>query len=311
MNVVPSSIAPSGQPDQNRFVTLPDGLKICYRTHGAPSGTPLLLIAGLGLQLISWPEALIEALVAAGHRVIAPDNRDAGRSSNMTTRPPDKMRQLLAWAPVDNYSLDDMADDMARLLHHLDVSSVHVVGMSMGGMIAQTLASRRPELVRSLTSIFSTTGARTVGQPAMSTILKMGRTPPRSSSEAVAGYIAIMRHIGDPTAPGIEAAWSGYALRAWERSGNRANASGMGRQIGAIQKSGDRTAQLRRIQAPTLVLHGDVDLMVNPTGGVATVAAIPGARLVTMPGMRHQIDALRSPELASHIVAHIREVPGA
>lgn len=292
---------------QDQFLELPDGLTICYRTYGSPSGRPLLLIAGLGLQLMSWPEPFVQALVSSGHWVIAPDNRDAGKSSHLKTRPPGKLRQVLAWAPADNYSLDDMADDMARLLQHLNVAAAHVVGMSMGGMIAQTLASRRPMRVLSLTSIFSTTGARNVGQPALSTMWRMGKSAPRTSDAAVDRYVALMKHVGDPTAPAIEAAWTDYALRAWARNGQRANASGMGRQIGAIQKAGDRTAQLRRIQAPTLVLHGDVDLLVHPSGGAATAAAIAGARLVTIAGMRHQIDGMRATALAGLIALHAKE----
>ncbi|WP_228876626.1 alpha/beta fold hydrolase [Paraburkholderia saeva] len=282
-------------------------MRLCYRAYGGASGTPLLLIAGLGLQLISWPEAFVQALVTAGYWVIAPDNRDVGKSFRVGTRPPGKLRQILRWPPPDSYSLDDMADDMTRLLQSLEIPAAHVIGMSMGGMIGQTLASRHAERVLTLTSIFSTTGAVDVGQPALSALLRQDRSESRTSSEATNRYVNIMRYVGDPQAPGIESEWSAYALRAWERNGNRANASGSGRQIGAILKSGDRTAQLRRIKAPTLVIHGDRDLLVHPSGGAATAAAIPGARLVTVPGLRHQIDSMRSPELAGLIVRHIKE----
>jgi len=296
----------------DRFIETTDEMNLCFRTYGDKKGIPVLLIAGLGLQLISWPHELIRALTSSGYFVIAADNRDAGRSSRAKTKPPGKLRQLFAIPPAENYSLEDMADDMVHLMRHLQADRVHVVGMSMGGMIAQILAYKYPEEVLSLTSIFSTTGNWRVGRPATSTIWHMSQvSAPCSSAEAVANYVSMMRHIGDPDSEGIQQAWSDYALQAWNRNGNRPNASGFARQIGAIQKSGDRSAQLRHIQAPTLVLHGDVDLMVDPSGGRATAAAIPGAHLVTIKGMRHQIDAARCPELAIFIVPHLERADAA
>ena len=292
--------------DDDRFAELPGGIRLCYRSYGPPEGEAILLIAGLGLQLTSWPRALVAALTGAGYRVIAPDNRDAGRSSSIRTRPPGKLQVLLKRPPAENYALEDMAEDMSRLLRVLGVKAAHVVGMSMGGMIGQALAATHPAQVLSLTSIFSTTGARNAGQTALSTVWRMGKPAPRTSAEAVELYVAMMRHVGDPGVPGIESVWSEYAASAWERNGNRANASGLLRQIAAIQKSGDRTAQLRRIQARTLVLHGDRDLMVNPSGGKACAAAIPGARHVTLQGMRHQLDDHRAPELAALVLSHLR-----
>jgi pimeloyl-ACP methyl ester carboxylesterase len=303
-----SAVAPDVDGNEDRFIHYPDGHSLCYRVQGPAQGETILLIAGLGLQLVYWPEVFIKALTSAGYQVITADNRDVGRSSRVRTKPPSKLRQLLAWAPADNYSLDDMADDMARLLQHLNLRAVHLVGMSMGGMIGQTLASRHPERVLSLTSIFSTTGNPAVGQPAPSTLWRIARgSAPQSSAEAVKRYTAMLSHIGDPQSPGTEAEWSRYVLQAWERSGQRSDASSVVRQIGAIQKSGDRTAQLRRIQAPTLVVHGDVDLMVDPSGGHATAAAIPNAKLVIVAGMRHQIDAVQTPELTKHILDLIKK----
>jgi pimeloyl-ACP methyl ester carboxylesterase len=129
---------------------------------------------------------------------------------------------------------------------------------------------------------------------------------PRTANEAVARYVKFLRHVGAPQAPGCEEAWRAYAREAWERSGGEFDATGIARQIGAIQKSGDRTEQLRRIRAPTLVIHGDVDLLVAPSGGRATVEAIPGARLVVVDGMRHDIDAIRAPQVARLVLSHIR-----
>ncbi|WP_018915145.1 alpha/beta fold hydrolase [Thiomonas sp. FB-6] len=296
----------STQPSEDRFAELPAGTRICWREAGAAQAQPLLLINGLAMQLISWPERLVEGLAAAGLRVIMPDNRDAGLSSAAASAPPGRLRQLLALAPPDNYALEDMADDMAGLLDHLGVGAAHVVGMSMGGMIAQCLAARHPARVLSLCSIFSTTGRRTVGQPAPSTILRMLRPVPRSAAEAVRQYVEFMHHIGNPAEPGAPQEWADYALRAWQRGGGRVNAEGTARQVAAIQKSGDRSAQLCRIRAPTLVLHGDRDLMVAPSGGRATAELIPGASLRILPGLAHQIVAARSPELVGLIVDNLR-----
>ena len=291
---------------EDRFAELPSGLRLCYRSYGAADGQAILLVAGLGLQLTSWPRAMVEAFTAAGYRVIAPDNRDVGRSSPIRTPPPGKLQLLLKRPPAENYDIDAMADDMAQLLRLLGVSAAHVVGMSMGGMIGQSLAARYPGQVLSLTSIFSTSGAAGVGQTAFSTLWRLGKPAPRTRAEAVESFVAMMRHVGDPGVPGVESAWSEYASGGWERAGNRANAAGIARQIAAIQKSGDRTAQLRRIQARTLVIHGDRDLMVNPSGGKACAEAIPNARLVTLQGLRHQLDDQRAAEIAALILSHAR-----
>jgi pimeloyl-ACP methyl ester carboxylesterase len=175
------------------------------------------------------------------------------------------------------------------LLDHLGVDRVHLVGMSMGGMIAQTLAARHPDRVATLTSIFSTTGHRRVGQPARSTIVRLMKRPARTVEESVQRHLAMLGHIGSASFPpddDLERAW---ATTVWERSGGRRSTEGVARQISAIQASADRTAELRRITAPTLVVHGDTDRMVHPSGGRATVAAIPGARHVEITGMGHHL----------------------
>lgn len=292
----------------DQFASLPTGIRLCFRTHGSARGEPLLLVAGLGLQLHSWPPELLQALVDAGFHVVTPDNRDAGRSTKVATRPPGRFEQMLARPPAENYSLDDMAEDMAGLLDHLGLDSAHVLGMSMGGMIAQQLAVRHAARVRTLVSVFSTTGSRQVGQPAATTLWKIAHARiPKSAHEAAAGYTDLMRHVGDPTVPGIERVWTDYALQAWERAGGRSDAAATARQIGAIQKSGDRTGQLRAIQVPTLVVHGDADLMVAPSGGRATALAVPGARLEVVRGMRHQIDVVQAPRLAALVAGHCLE----
>lgn len=308
MSAVPLAIA--GGAGEDRFCDLSHGIRICFRTWGRETDEPLLLLAGLGLHLTSWPKALVDALVQQGFYVVAFDNRDVGRSSRAPVPPPGKLRQLFRLPRADAYDLADMATDTVGLLEHLGLASAHLVGMSMGGMIAQTVAARHPARVRTLTSIFSTTGARSVGQPAFSTILRLSKRPALTSEEAVTNYLGICRHIAATGFPLDDAAVRAYALEAWERGDGRTAHQGAARQIGAIMKSGDRTAELRRITAPTLVIHGDTDLMVHPSGGRATADAIPGARHITIAGMGHYLADGVLEQLIGLTVDHARRPAG-
>lgn len=290
---------------EDEFENLSNGLRICYRRLGHPDSPAVILIAGLGLQLVSWPEALIHRLLSSGLQVICFDNRDVGLSSRLSTPSPSLWQQFRGKAPSGCYRLEDMADDTALLMDSLRLERAHLVGMSMGGMIAQTLAYRHPSRAGSLTSIFSTTGNRKVGQPAYSTYWHLARTKsPRTEAEAVKIHRALMNKIGDRTPPDIESQWRQYASLAWKRNGESANVGGRFRQIGAIMSSGDRTRELATIDTPTLVIHGDKDPMVHPTGGVATARAIPNARYEVIRGMRHQIDTHQSLTLADKIIRH-------
>lgn len=290
------------------FCDLPTGIRLCYAIDGPDEGRPLLLLAGLGLDLWSWDPGLVAALTDAGLRVIRVDNRDAGRSSQLNARPPGRYRRVFAKPTAEDYALEDMALDVVGLLDHLEIDEVDVVGMSMGGMIGQILAARYPGRVRTLVSIISTTGDRHVGQPARSTIAALMSAPAKNGDSYARGYLALEKHIASGpygTDPAYDAAW---AHTAWTRMSETAGfvpGAGFARQIGAINKSGDRTASLRTISAPTLVIHGDKDLLVNPTGGAATAAAIPGARLVTIPGLRHHLPASVTPELSRLIIDHV------
>ncbi|MGY1785078.1 alpha/beta fold hydrolase [Geodermatophilus sp. SYSU D00698] len=280
--------APARVAAEDRFADLPAGPRICHRVDGPDDGEPLVLVAGLGLDLTSWPQRMVDGFTGRGFRVVRMDNRDAGRSGRIATPPPGRARQLLARPRPDAYDLTDMAADTVGLLDALGLGRVHLVGMSMGGMIAQVVAARHPHRVASLTSIFSTTGSRRVGQPARSTILRLARAAPRSVEESVERHLAMLGHIGGPGFPpddDLERAW---AAALWERGGGDRSRE-VARQIGAIQASGDRTADLARITAPTLVVHGDVDRMVHPSGGRATAEAIAGARHVEIPGMGHHL----------------------
>jgi pimeloyl-ACP methyl ester carboxylesterase len=275
----------------DRFCRLSTGDRVCYRTSGDPAGQPLVLIAGLTLDLTSWPTTMIDGLVERGFYVIRFDNRDVGRSTWATTPPPGLLRQLLGRRRRDGYDLADMAADTIGLLDHLGVQRAHLVGMSMGGMIAQSVAARHPDRVSTLTSIFSTTGARRVGQPALSTRRLLARPAARTREQFIARHVGLMRHIAGRGFPLDEAAAVDYAAGAWERGPGPIAGSGVARQINAILKSGDRTAELGQVSAPTVVIHGDRDLIVHTSGGRATAAAIQDADHVTVAGMGHDIAA--------------------
>lgn len=288
------------------FCDVQTGVRLCYRTYGPDSGEPLLLIAGLSLQLTSWPVSLLDGLVQRGFRVIVFDNRDVGRSSRIAQQPPGFVRQLLRRPKPSAYDLEDMAADTIGLLDCLQVARAHVVGMSMGGMIGQIMATKHPHRTLSLTSIFSTTGARNVGQPALSSLLMLAKPPARTRDEMVQRYSQIMAHIGTQTYPVNDAARRAYAADAWDRGQQSRDHEGMARQLGAIYKSGDRTAQIQQIRVPTLVIHGDQDLMVAPSGGIATAAAIARAEMVTIRGMGHDIPDGVVPLLIDLIDGHAK-----
>ncbi|GGI08721.1 alpha/beta fold hydrolase [Egicoccus halophilus] len=302
----PDGRRPAGAEDEDRFVPLLGGLRLCYRVSGPADGVPLLLVAGLGQDLTSWPERLVSSLTGRGFRVVRFDNRDVGRSSTIDAPPPGRLQQLLARPRPGAYTLADLAADTVQLLDHLDVPAAHVVGMSMGGMIAQVLAARHPDRVATLTSIFSTTGHARVGQPARSTLLRLAQPAARDLEQHVARHLAMLRHIGSPTLAFDEPLERAAAAEAWRRSDGSDRAARVARQIGAIQASGDRTPELRRVTAPTLVIHGDTDPMVHPSGGHATAQAIPGARHVELDGMAHHI----APDVLDRLVDLVVEHTG-
>ena len=289
----------------DQLVDLPNGVRLCYRDEG--DGEPLLLVAGLGQDLTSWPEPLVRDLVDRGFRVIRHDNRDVGRSSRVDAPPPATWRQLLVRPRPDAYTLEDMAGDTVGLLDHLGVDRVHLVGMSMGGMIAQTVAADHPDRVRSLTSIFSTTGNTRVGQAAWSTKLRLVKPPAQTREDFVRRHLGLTAHLAGRGFPLDEAVETAYAEGVWDRSERPGSGAPVARQIQAIQASGDRTERLRRVTAPTLVVHGDRDLIVHPSGGRATAEAVAGARHVSIVGMGHHLAPGLLDRLADLITAHTRE----
>jgi pimeloyl-ACP methyl ester carboxylesterase len=285
------------------------GITLCYERLGDPSAPPLLLVMGLGQQLTAWPDPFCEALVARGFQVIRYDNRDIGHSTHARNRPPRLQQLITRRFEPDQYDLADLADDAVGLLDALELRPAHVVGVSMGGMIGQTLAARHPEYVRSLVSIMSSTGARNAGWTAPSTLRLVLGKPPRDRDAAIERALVMWRHIGSHGFPFDEESVRDRSGRAFDRDPRAA--AGVGRQMGAILKSGNRTAELGRITAPTLVVHGDRDRMVHPSGGRATAKAIPGARLVTIDGMGHDLPAGAFDRLVSLIADHAAQADGA
>ncbi|MCP9272865.1 alpha/beta fold hydrolase [Mycolicibacterium arenosum] len=282
------------------------GIDLCHDAFGDPADPALVLIAGLGQQKHTWPADLAATLATRGRRVIRFDNRDVGRSTHMDYPPPNPVAILRGGSHPRQYHLGDMARDTVGLLDALGYADADLVGISMGGMIAQTVAAHFPGRVRTLTSIMSTTGARRIGRPAPSTWLKMATArPPRSRAEAVENAVGMFRHIGSHGYPFDEAAVREKAGIAWDRD---PSAAGLARQLAGIFASGDRTSELTAIDVPTLVIHGDRDRMVNPTGGAATARAIPGARLHTITGMGHDLPVGAWTRILDLITEHIARI---
>nr|WP_225956403.1 alpha/beta hydrolase [Amycolatopsis lexingtonensis] len=276
---------------------------MAYERIGDAGAEPLVLVAGLGQQLHSWPDAFCAQLADRGFEVIRFDNRDAGRSTHPRFRPPSLPAMLAGRFPEQQYDLKDMAADTIGLFDALDLETAHIAGVSMGGMISQTVAALYPDRIRTLTSIMSTTGSRLLGRPAFSTLRMMGGKPPKSREEAVESAVRMFRHIGSHGFPFDEARVRELAGTGWDRD---PTAGGVGRQLAAIMKSGNRTALLRKITAPTLVIHGDRDRMVHPTGGGATARAIRGARRETVRGMGHDLPEGAWPTVLDLIDKHAR-----
>lgn len=290
----------------DQFVTLSSGTTICFRDHGDEADPAILLLAGLGEDLTFWG-SFVDSLVARGFRVLTMDNRDVGQSTFAATPPPGLWRQLAGRPRSDAYSLADMAADALGVLDHLGIAQVHLVGRSMGGMIAQTVAATEPQRVLSLTSLFSTTGASKVGRPALSTLRLLAAPPARTRTAAVRAHLRITAHVAGTAYPIDDAAEAAIAARGWDRSAGDL-AAGSARQIQAIQASGDRTAQLSRITAPTLVINGDRDLLVAPSGGAATVKALHSAQHVVIPGMGHHIPEALVDPITEYIAQHASRV---
>jgi pimeloyl-ACP methyl ester carboxylesterase len=278
-----------------------NGVELEYETVGDPEGRPLLLVQGLGAQLISIEDGLCQELAARGFLVIRYDNRDVGLSTWFDHARPVDLGAIWGGDHATlAYTLEDMADDAVAVLDAAGVASAHVAGISLGGMIAQLLATRHPARVRSLASIMSTTGDRAVGQPT-GEAARVLVTPMPSDREAFIEQAVInAKAIGAGTAFPFDAeAVRRGAARGYDRA---YHPRGTGRQFAAILAAGDRTAALGQVRVPTLVMHGTEDQVIGASGGEATAAAIPGARLLLVPGLGHELPPGFWPTLADALV---------
>lgn len=282
----------------------PSRIEIAYERLGDPQSPPVLLVMGLGAQLIGWPDGFCAELVAQGLQVIRFDNRDSGRSSHSTDGPaPDLAAVLAGDLSSASYTLSDLAADTVGLLDALGLDSVHLVGASMGGMICQTVAIEHPGRVRSLTSMMSTTGDPAVGQPRPEALAALTGPSPTSREDVIEQAVRVFHVIGSPGFPPEEAEVRERAGRAYDRA---YDPLGIARQAVAVVASGDRTARLRSVDVPTLVIHGAADPACDASGGRATAAAIPGAELLIIEGLGHDLPRGVWPELAARIADLVR-----
>jgi len=276
-------------------------VEIAYETFGDRGGRPLLLVMGLATQMLAWHEDLCRALVARGFFVVRFDNRDVGLSTHLhDAPPPDVMAALGGDTSSASYTLEDLADDTVGLLDGLGLTDpVHVVGASMGGMVAQTVAIRHPDRVASLTSVMSTPSP-VIGAPTQAAAAVLFAPPATDRETAVQRALATYRVIGSPGYPLDEQWQAGIAGEAYDRA---YDPLGVARQLLAISASGDRTPALRQLDVPTLVVHGEDDPLVQVEGGRATAAAVPGAELLLVPGMGHNLPREVWPRLVDAITA--------
>ncbi len=282
------------------------GIDLHYESIGR--GEPMVLVMGIGAQLIYWPDGFCEALARRGFELIRFDNRDVGLSSKIhgaevPTFGTMVLRAALGLPIAAPYTLSDMADDSAALLDALGFERAHLVGVSMGGMIAQTMAIRHPERLHSLTSIMSHTGDRRfmVSRPGALRVL-LGPAP-QNRDEAADRAEAFYRAVGGPRFPLDIESVRKRAARSFDRCSYPV---GFLRHLAAILASGSRTAALRQLTVPALVIHGSADPLIRPGGGRATARAIPGARLEIIEGMGHDLPEGAWPLIIDAIVSHAR-----
>jgi pimeloyl-ACP methyl ester carboxylesterase len=283
-----------------------NGIEICYEIFGDAGAEPMLLIMGLGAQMIHWDDDFCWQLAARGFRVIRFDNRDIGKSGKMTggkrLSPVELLKLRFLKIPVAApYKLLDMAKDVTGLMDALGIKSAHLVGASMGGMIAQELAITFPERVRSLTSIMSTTGNPKVPPPTREATAVLMAPPPATKEEYFVRFAQTWKVLRVGSFPQDEALDRSRAERTYARG---LNPAGVGRQLRAILASGSRKQRLGQVKAPTLVIHGTIDPLVHPDGGMDTAASIPGAKLLMIEGMGHALPIPMWPQIIDAIDRH-------
>jgi pimeloyl-ACP methyl ester carboxylesterase len=283
-----------------------NGLDLAYETFGDPADPAVVLVMGLGTQMVAWPDELCRAIAAAGHHVVRFDNRDVGASTHLHGVPPPSLKDLVLRTRPP-YTIEDMADDTAGLIDALGLGRVHLVGASMGGFIAQTVALRHPDKVRSLVLMMTSTGSRLVGQPRARLFSRLvRRRVARDRFEAMDAAVEVFRIIGSEGYAFDEEHLRGVAGLSYDRGYDPA---GYLRQLAATATQPNRTSQLRRISVPTLVVHGLHDPLVATSGGVALARAIPGARFLGFSGMGHDLPRELWDELGEQIVAVARRAP--
>jgi len=287
----------------------PGGIDICYQREGNPDAPAVLLIMGVGAQSIHWPDPFCQVLVEDGLQVIRFDNRDVGLSTHLTNAPVPNLPGVLAGDLSSvSYTLSDMAADAVGLLDVLGIAKAHVVGASMGGFIGQTMAIEHPDRVCSLTSMMSTTGNMKVGQPSPEVLRELFSGPPANTrDEVIQQRLRAIRPVGSPAYPADEEDVAAKAGRAYDRSHDPI---GVARQAIASVASGDRTKRLRSLNVLTLVIHGLADRMCDVSGGRATAEAIPGAELVLIEGMGHDLPPGLRTELAKRIAEFVWRAEG-
>jgi pimeloyl-ACP methyl ester carboxylesterase len=283
-----------------------NGIEIVYDTFGEPSAPPMLLVMGLGAQMIAWDDEFCQALAAAGYWVIRFDNRDVGLSTRFEEAGvpdlPTLMQALLQGEEIESpYLLQDMADDAVGLLDAIGVARAHVLGVSMGGMIVQEMAIHHADRVMTMTSIMSSTGNPALPPPtaeAMAVLLK-----PTSADRAshIESSVAASRVLSGPGLPLDE---DQLRVRAGEAFDRGLSPTGTPRQLAAILASGSRKEALKTISVPTLVIHGDADPLVPVEGGIETAEAVPGAELLIIKGMGHSLPPVIWPQVIEKIVGH-------
>jgi pimeloyl-ACP methyl ester carboxylesterase len=282
-----------------------NGIELEYELFGDEGAPPLLLVMGLGAQMIAWDDAFCTQLAGRGFRVIRFDNRDVGLSTKTDAPLPDIMACFAGDASSANYTLDDMSDDAVGLLDVLGIPAAHIVGASMGGMIVQTIAIRHPDRVLSLCSIMSTTGALDVGQPTPEAMQELLRPVATTKEEYLEASVRSSRVIGSTGFPFDEHRARQRAEAHYDRC---YHPMGVARQLAAIIASGDRTDGLAKLSVPTVVIHGDADPLVTPTGGEATAKAVPDAEHVVIEGMGHDLPEGVWPAIIDAIVTNTKKV---
>jgi pimeloyl-ACP methyl ester carboxylesterase len=289
---------------EERFAAVGGGsISLCYQEMGDRDGEPILLVMGLGTQMIAWDDGFCRLLADEGFRVIRFDNRDVGRSTRVDGPPARRLPMLLGLSRGLAYTLDDLADDATGLLDALELESAHVAGASMGGMIAQVLGYRHADRVRSLGLIMTGSGKRIVSMPRMRAMGTLMRDAPGDRDAYAEHAVRIFGVIGSPGFAPPNDRIRAHALLSHDRGHSRA---GVSRQLHAITASGNRTPKLAKVRAPTVVIHGAQDPLVRPAAGRSVADSIPGAKLVMVPGMGHDLPPEVWPLVAGELVANAR-----